>query len=165
MSLCSLESTQQTKATLNSISQPTNEITFQFPRQVRWRDTDASGFAHMAAYINWMEETEYAFLRARGLSVVLSDDKGRIGFPRWESELEILTPVTLDEELLVSLRLSRLDGKLISYHFETIRVADKALVAVGQFTLACCRFPDADLPYAILIPEWIEEKLLNSSEA
>lgn len=114
----------------------------------------------MAAHITWMEETEYAFLRSRGLSVVLNDEKGRIGFPRVRSQIEIREPVILDDELVVSLRLGELDGKAISYHFETTRVADGALVGVGQFTMACCRFPDAELPYAILIPEWIEEKLL-----
>ena len=115
----------------------------------------------MAACITWLEETEYAFLRSRGLSVVLNDEKGRIGFPRVRTELEIREPLVLDDELVVSLRLGELDGKVIQYRFEAIRVADGALVVVAQFTMACCRFPDAELPYAILVPEWIEEKLIK----
>ncbi len=149
------------KPKLNPTSTVTDPITFQFPRRVRWRDTDLSGFANMAACITWLEETEYAFLRSRGLSVVLNDEKGRIGFPRVRTELEIREPLVLDDELVVSLRLGELDGKVIQYHFEAIRVADGALVVVAQFTMACCRFPDAELPYAILVPEWIEEKLLK----
>ena len=142
-------------STINAIAK------FEYPREVRFVDTDATGFAHFSVYVRMMEETEYAFLRSRGLSVVLNDDKGRIGFPRVRTELEIREPLVLDDELVVSLRLGELDGKVIQYHFEAIRVADGALVVVAQFTMACCRFPDAELPYAILVPEWIEEKLLK----
>ncbi len=108
-----------------------------------------------------MEETEYAFLRSRGLSVVLEDDRGLIGFPRLHSELKILTPVTFEEELDVLIRLGDVDGKQVSYRFEITRARDQVMVATGRFDVACCRFPDGELPYAILIPAWVEDKLLG----
>lgn len=113
----------------------------------------------MAAYITWMEETEYQFLRSRDLSVVLKDEKGLIGFPRLHSELEIVRHVVFDDELSVSLQLSEFDGKQLSYEFLIRRTDDAQEVANGKFTMACCRFPDDKMPFAILIPGWIEEKL------
>jgi hypothetical protein len=40
---------------------------------------------------------------------------------------------------------------------EASSLSDKVEIASGVFTVACCRFPDDRLPYAILIPEWIAE--------
>lgn len=137
-------------------------IVFQFDRIVRWRDTDASGLANMAAYITWMEETEYEFLRSRNLSVVLSDEKGQIGFPRLESQLEILQPVQFDQKLRVTLRLKFFDGKRLAYQFQIHLQNENQLVATGEFVMACCRFPGDGLPYAILIPDWIEQRLLGT---
>ena len=136
-------------------------IAFEFHRVVRWRDTDASGFANTAAYITWMEETEYEFLRSRNLSVVLSDDRGQIGFPRLSSELKIDQPVHFNQELRVRLQLTYLDGKQLVYEFEIFTHDGDQLVATGKFTMACCRFPGDKLPYAILIPTWIEQRLLG----
>lgn len=141
---------------------PDEPIRFAFSRTVRWRDTDASGFANLSAYITWMEETEYAFLRSRDLSVVLSDQKGLIGFPRLNSELKIHHPVQFDQQLMVQLELIELDGKQLAYQFHIHEANDRTLVAEGVFTMACCRFPGDDLPFAILIPSWIEEKLTRA---
>lgn len=140
------------------IEQP---IAFEFHRVVRWRDTDESGFANIAAYITWMEETEYEFLRSRNLSVVLSDERGQIGFPRLTSNLDIVQPVQFNQELQVKLQLTYLDGKQLSYEFEIFARDQNQLVATGKFSMACCRFPGDKLPYAILIPEWIEQRLLG----
>ena len=136
-------------------------VTFQHERVVRWRDTDASGYAHMAAYVTWMEETEYEFLRSRELSVVLNDEKGQIGFPRLTSEIKIIQPVKFEQALIVSLSLSMMDGKQLGYHFQIHGNPGNQVVATGKFTMACCRFPGDQLPYAILIPDWIEERLLK----
>ncbi len=136
-------------------------VHFEYERAVRWRDTDASGFAQMAAYITWMEETEYEFLRSRNLSVVLSDEKGRIGFPRLTSEIEIAQSVSFEQKLRVNLELTVMDGKRLGYDFKIHSSLKEQLVAKGKFTMACCRFPGDQLPYAILIPQWIEERLLG----
>lgn len=136
-------------------------VHYEYERTVRWRDTDASGFAHLAAYITWMEETEYEFLRTRNLSVVLADEKGRIGFPRLTSELTVVHPVRFEQILNVSLNLTVMDGKRLGYEFQIHTSSKKQLIATGKFTMACCRFPGDQLPYAILIPQWIEERLLG----
>ncbi len=104
-----------------------------------------------------MEETEYAFLRSRGLSVVVSDERGIIGFPRVATEIEIESPACYDEELEIRLRVASNDGVKIEYQFEILR--DSARITTGYFAVACCRFPPGKPPRAILIPDFILERL------
>ncbi len=104
-----------------------------------------------------MEETEYAFLRSRGLRVVLNDGKGIIGFPRLTASIEIERPLQFQDSVNVSLSLTAVDGKQVVYDFEIWR--DGLMAASGRFEVACCRFPAGENPYAILTPDFVLEKL------
>lgn len=121
-------------------------------------ETSQDGFVHFAVYVRLMEETEYAFLRSRGLCVVLHDDRGTIGFPRLHAEVNVENPLRFDQQVWVTLELTKIDGKQIVYEFEIVD-EDATLVATGRFRVASCRFPDNDPPYAILMPEFIEQAL------
>jgi YbgC/YbaW family acyl-CoA thioester hydrolase len=127
---------------------------FEYPRTVRFVDTDASGFAHFASYVRMMEETEYAFLRSRGLSVKLTDDKGVMGFPRLHASFQIDQPLSFDQQVIVYLNLIELDGKSICYEFE-IRDLNDQVHVTGKFQVALCRFPDDKPPFAILTPDYV----------
>ena len=132
--------------------------TYQCPWQIRFVDTDASGFAHFSSYIHMMEETEYAFLRSRGLSVVLYDERGTLGFPRLNAELTVIQPLRFEQVVEVRLRLTMIDGKQIVYEFEIVDDQNQTAVS-GKFTAACCRFPVNQPPFAILIPDFVEVAL------
>ena len=133
---------------------------FQTQRTVRMIDTDGWGTVHTGALIRMMEETEYAFLRSRNLSVVLSDEKGILGFPRLSAGIELFQSARFDEDLLVELNLLEIDGKQIVYQFEiTLLTGQK--VANGRFRVACCRFPNGKPPYAILTPANVVEALTS----
>jgi acyl-CoA thioesterase FadM len=104
-----------------------------------------------------MEETEYGFLRSVGLSVVLSDERGKIGFPRRSTSFQIENPARFDDELKIGLTLREMDGVSLQYDFEID--CDSARVATGSFHVVCCRFPPDKPPYAILIPEFIMDRM------
>ena len=131
---------------------------FEFDREVRLVDTDATGFAHFASYVRMMEETEYAFLRSRGLSVVLYDERGTLGFPRLSASIQIRRPLELHEQVSVRLTLVKADGKQVNYDFEIVD-ASGAVAVEGHFQAACCRFPENRNPYAILMPDHILSSL------
>lgn len=131
---------------------------FETSKTVRWVDTDASGMVHTSALIRMMEETEYAFLRSRALSVVLTDGRGLMGFPRLSAEVEIVNPVGFDVEVRVEIFLMVVDGKSVCYEF-LIRDEEDMTVATGKFRVAVCRFPPGEPPYAILTPEYVIEAL------
>lgn len=137
----------------------TQKTHFTRTHRVRWCETDASGFVHFANYIRMMEETEYAFLRSRDLSVVVSDHRGIIGFPRVTTEIDIQSPACFDNQLEIRMRLAGNDGVKIEYRFEITR--DRQRIANGYFAVACCRFPPGEPPRAILIPDFILERFAN----
>lgn len=139
----------------------TSIIQFEHQWQIRFVDTDATGFAHFSSYVRMMEETEYAFLRSRGLSVILKDSRGTIGFPRIAVELQVERPLKFEDLAKIRLRLVEIDGKQIVYEF-LISNESGQRVASGQFVVACCRFPDDKPHYAILIPTFVEAALTTA---
>ena len=134
---------------------------FSYPREVRMVDTDTTGFAHFSSYFRMMEEAEYGFLRSRGLCVVLKDDRGTMGFPRLSCEIDIDRPLTLGEQVDVNVSLVTADGKRVVYQFEIVDASGEVAVR-GEFLAALCRFPDGEMPYAILFPPGLKEKLTDS---
>jgi YbgC/YbaW family acyl-CoA thioester hydrolase len=142
--------------------------TFTNRRRVSMVDTDASGTVHLGAYIRMMEETEYAFLRSRGLSVVLTDAKGILGFPRLEASIDVAHAVRFDDEVQIELSLIEVDGKQVIYEFAIENVggaSDATQVATGRFRVVCCRFPNGESPYAILTPLHVIEALRSRQES
>ena len=131
-------------------------------RRIRWAETDASGYVHFASYVRMMEETEYGFLRSRGLRVVLYDDRGTIGFPRLNVDIKVVRPLVFDEQVRIQLDLTFIDGKKIVYEFEIVDEHAQQ-VATGLFHVACCRFPDDAPPYAILTPAFVTEALRKAT--
>ncbi len=133
------------------------DVDFHHRHRVRWCETDASGFVHFANYVRYMEETEYAFLRSRGLSIVMQDQRGTIGFPRVATEFEIQTAAGFDDQLDIWMQLADNDGIKLTFRFEIARGPD--VVCLGKFDVACCRFLPGHLPRAILIPDFFLERL------
>lgn len=136
--------------------------------RVQEQDVDRMGLAISPMYARWMEETEYGFLRSRGLSVSMTDARGRYGFPRTHVEWEIQSAARRDDELRVRLWLGETDGKLLEYRFQIERRAAVPATdepgtweecAAGRFMMCCARFPAEAMPYAIPIPESVLERL------
>ena len=132
-------------------------VTYTTKRSIRFADTNLLGQVHFDLYVRLMEETEYAFLRSRGLRVVLEDGRGVIGFPRLRSDVQIIAPLCLGGVVETTLRLVDVSGKKITYEFDVTQFQQP--IATGTFEVACCRFPDGEDPYAILIPEFVSERL------
>ncbi|HMO12810.1 MAG TPA: hypothetical protein PKD64_12130 [Pirellulaceae bacterium] len=131
---------------------------FRIQRRVRWIETDQSGTLHFCNIPRLMEEAEYAFLKSRGLNVVLTDERGLIGFPRVSADFEIKRAVHVDELLSIWLKLIENNGITLQYRFE---ITDELhqLIGIGEFEVACCRFHSGELPRAILIPDFVMERL------
>lgn len=108
-----------------------------------------------------MEETEYAFLRSRGLRVVLYDERGTMGFPRLNVQIEIHQPLAFEEQIEVTMRLVEVDGKTLLYEFDLIN-EDGVMAVEGHFRVAFCRFPIRKPPFAILIPDFVTQALQSN---
>ena len=130
-------------------------------RRVEFADTDLAGFVHFSHYLRYMEETEYAFLRSLGLDVILDDERGKLGFPRYESLCRYKSPARYGQVVDVTLTVESNDGKRIAYAFD-LKVGER-LVAEGRLVVVCCRFPADREPFAIPIPDRVLERIPLSS--
>lgn len=137
------------------------EATFKLQRRVEFAETDMAGIAHFTNYFRYMEEAEHAFLRSRGLSVVLDDPKGKLGFPKMSATCDYKRPARYEEIVDVKVNISCEDGKSVSYACEFWSGEEK--LGSGQLRVAFCRFPIDKPPYAVPISDDVMQKLFETS--
>ena len=131
--------------------------TFHNPCRVEWHDTDAAGIAHFTSFFRYMEETEHAFLRSLGFSVLMQDDTGRYSWPRVSVGCEYRGAVRFDDVLDVALTIARLGEKSISYTF--LFSHNGQVVAEGKSTAVYCRLSEQGPPRSCMIPALMVERL------
>ncbi len=137
------------------------ETTFKTQRRVEFNETDMAGIAHFTNYFKYMEEAEHEFLRSRGLSVVLDDARGKLGFPKMAANCDYKRPAQYEELIDVEVVVRCDDGKSVSYDC-VFSVAGEHL-ASGQLRVAFCRFPIDKPPYAIPVTDDVMEKLFGTA--
>jgi acyl-CoA thioester hydrolase len=107
-------------------------VVYRTLRRVEFSDTDMAGIVHFAKFFLWMEHVEQEFLRSIGLSVSMTWEGERIGFPRVSASCDYLSPVTFEDVMDVELSIVKIGTKSISYDFafskETKPVASASLV-------------------------------------
>jgi YbgC/YbaW family acyl-CoA thioester hydrolase len=130
---------------------------FRTTRRVEFADTDMAGIAHFANFFRWMESAEVEFLRSRGLSVALTWEGRKIGFPRVAASCDYLKPVRFEDVVEIAVRLERLGSRSATYAFEFSK--DGEAVARGRVTSVCCRVGAGQEIESIDIPEGIRAKL------
>src|ERR687885_609494 len=109
---------------------------FRTSRLVEFGDTDMAGIVHFATFFRYMEAAEHAFLRARGLSVVMEWEGEPIGFPRVSAACDYLSPARFQDVLDVTVAVERLGRSSITYAFEFFK--GEGAVARGRMTTVCC---------------------------
>jgi 4-hydroxybenzoyl-CoA thioesterase/acyl-CoA thioester hydrolase len=130
---------------------------YRTTRRVEFRHTDAAGIIHFSSFFEYMEEVEHEFLRSRGLSVVMRDEEGQLGWPRVSVHCDFRNVVKFEDILDIELSLARRGDKSVTYAFAFTHQG--RLVAEGQMTSVCCRLVPDQPPRAIPIPTWIIHKL------
>ncbi len=133
------------------------ETNFNLQRRVEFAETDMAGIAHFTNYFRYMEEAEHAFLRSRGLSVVLDDPKGKLGFPKMSATCDYKRPARYEEVIDVHVNVTCDDGKSVTYDCK-FQCGEETLGS-GQIRVAFCRFPIDKPPYAVPITDEVMQKL------
>src|SRR5271167_2282952 len=91
---------------------------FRTTRRVEFADTDMAGIVHFSNFFRFMEAAEVEFLRSRGLSVALTWEGEKLGFPRVAASCDYLRPVHFEDVVDVAVSLVRLGQKSATYGFE-----------------------------------------------
>ena len=103
---------------------------FLFPVRVYYEDTDAGGIVYYANYLRFAERCRTEFIRSLGARQ--QDDLQSPEKTAWvvrHCEVDYLLPAVLDDELVVSCRITNLGGVTATMHQEIRRGAD-ILVAI-----------------------------------
>jgi YbgC/YbaW family acyl-CoA thioester hydrolase len=130
------------------------QMQFHMSRRVEFGDTDMAGIAHFTSILRYMEEAEHGLLRECGLSVVMQDEKGKLGFPKLNVRCVYHHPARYEQLLEVGVTADCQQGKSVRYHCRVTHAGQP--VAEGQIEVAFCRFPaDGSAPYAIPLPDHV----------
>ena len=135
---------------------------FLYNRRVEFRDTDSAGIAHFSTFFNFMEEAEHAFLRSRGLSVVMQDAEGTISWPRVSAKCDYRSAVQFEDVMTIEVVIARLGEKSATFVF-TFQSGER-LIAEGEITAVCCRIEAGKPPRGIPIPQEMRSKLEADGE-
>jgi YbgC/YbaW family acyl-CoA thioester hydrolase len=111
---------------------------FRTTRTVEFGDTDMAGIVHFAMFFRYMEAAEHAFLRSRGLSVVLTWEGEKVSVPRVAASCDYLRPVRFGDELTITVEVQRIGRSSVCYGFEFFKGDD--MVARGRVSAVFCRF-------------------------
>src|SRR5271166_2262496 len=134
---------------------------FRTSRRIEFSDTDMAGIVHFSNFFRFMESAEVAFLRARGLSVSLTWDGEKLGFPRVSATCDYLSPARFEEVLDVAVTIESIGRKSVTFVFDF--TCQGHPIARGRVTSVCCRLrPDHSLE-AIEIPASYRARLLGES--
>ncbi len=104
---------------------------FLFPVRVYYEDTDAGGIVYYANYLRFAERCRTEFIRSLGAKQ--QDDLQSPEKTAWvvrRCEADYMAPAVLDDELIVSCRVTNLGGVTATMHQE-IRRGQDVLVAIN----------------------------------
>lgn len=126
----------------------------KFGVRVYYEDTDVSGVVYHANYLRWFERARTEWLRARGFDQERLLREEQVGFTVASLTVRYLRPARLDDELIVSTRVSRLARASMEFAQE-IHYAEAGgeLLATAAVRAGCVGVPafrPRRIPEAIL---------------
>jgi acyl-CoA thioester hydrolase len=134
---------------------------FATQRRVEFCETDAAGITHFSSFMCFMEQAEHEFLRSLGLSVIQPvPEGGYLSWPRVRVECNYLSPARFEEVLQVTLEITRLGSKSVTYKIAF--QSGERQVAHGLVVAVCCHVQPEKKTFAnsIEIPDAIRSLLL-----
>src|SRR3954468_2379860 len=135
---------------------------FKLTHRVEFAETDMAGIVHFSNFFRYMENTEHAFYRSLGASVIMSNLNPPLGFPRVHAECDYRRPLKFEDNLEIHLLVREKRPKVLSYLFKFRKPAAKGemeLIAHGVLTVVCViHHPDGTMtPTAI--PEFLARQI------
>ena len=130
---------------------------FRTVRLVEFHDTDMAGIMHFASFFQYMESAEHELIRSLGFSVHSAIGSHTISFPRVAASCQFKSAARCEEELDISVTVSRIGTKSITYDF--LFMHQQREVATGTITCVCCQVEVGAPLVSVPIPAELVEKL------
>jgi acyl-CoA thioester hydrolase len=135
---------------------------FKLRHRVGFAETDMAGIVHFSNFFRYMENTEHAFYRSLGASVVMPTLDPPLGFPRVHAECDYRRPIRFEDEVEVHLMVREKKAKVLSYLFKFRKLngdGTSEQVAHGILTVVCvAHFPDGTMS-AKPIPDFLASQI------
>jgi YbgC/YbaW family acyl-CoA thioester hydrolase len=109
---------------------------FTIQEIVRWSDTDRAGIIYYGQFLRFFEVAETELFRFVGLPYSEVFDRLDIWLPRVQIHFDFRKPLVLDDQVEISVYVSRFGIKSFTLGFEVKRKGEADLVAEGHITLA-----------------------------
>ncbi len=97
--------------------------------RVYYEDTDAAGVVYYANYLKYLERCRSDLLRAAGWDVKRIQDELSVVFAVRSVNVQYLLPARLNDELVISVELTRLGRASMDVHQEIHRSDDRICIA------------------------------------
>jgi acyl-CoA thioester hydrolase len=126
-------------------------MTFDWPVQVYWEDTDAGGVVYHSQYLNFMERARTEFLRSLGLvQTTLRDDLGILFVVR-NIQIRFKKPAKFDDAINVNTQLLKVGRSLLEFE-QNIYRGDEHLIAakVDVVCIGADSFKPVSIPNKML---------------
>lgn len=133
---------------------------FAWPVRVYYEDSDAQGLVYFANYFKFMERARTEWLRTFGVEQDVLLRKHRRFFVVVDTEAEFLVPAKFNEQLLVTVGLTRLARASFSIEQKIFRTRlDGELLCRGTTRAA---YIDADTLKPARLPEQLLARTIES---
>lgn len=129
--------------------------THQYPKRVRYGETDQMGYLYYGNYAQYYEIGRVEMLRSIGLTYKEMEETFGILMPVVHLEMRYVRPARYDELLTIHTSLRKLPEQTITFHVE-IRNEQGKLVNGGRVRLC---FVDQKTGKTIPTPNFLLEKL------
>lgn len=126
-------------------------MTFDWPVQVYWEDTDAGGVVYHSQYLNFMERARTEFLRSLGLVQTTLRDDLSILFVVRDIQIRFKKPAKFDDVLNVNTQLLKVGRSLLEFE-QNIYRGDEHLIAakVDVVCIGADSFKPVSIPNKML---------------
>ena len=122
---------------------------------MQFSDTDVAGIVHFSNFFRYFEDAEHALWREAGLSI--HPEHSPIGWPRVAASCEFHRPLKFEQEFEISVRISDMTKRTITYAGEITRNGER--IATATWKIACVnKLPDGGLKSAD-IPAEVADRL------
>lgn len=120
---------------------------FRWPVRVYYEDTDSAGVVYYANYLRYLERARSEWLRALGFEQTDLATQHRIVFVVRALSIEYLKPARFNDELGISVELTRVGASLIvlrqcvTHGGETLATAEVKVACVNVMSFRPVRIP------------------------
>ena len=106
---------------------------YRYRRRVQFVEVDSARIVHFSHFFRYMEEAEHALWREAGLGMAARGDA--FGYPRVSAAFDYHSPLTLEDEFDVHLRIVKITRASIGYACAIGRGGQR--IATGSMTIVC----------------------------